>query len=1022
MAAQILAGSVAVGVVPSAVGFAEKLRAAIVPESAKVGEQAAQVITDAIRAKLEEFKGSVSVEANTGPATASIDRLRAETEKPAVMPVKVETTGGGGKAALGSKEALAAEGAAGGEALAGGFSKKTKEGFNKVGKDAAKGIAGIAIGSIYEGIKLQHSADVLTAAEKTKGIAIAANKPLIDAQAKAMQQYGVSYEQVNAGLTQLINTGTPMSVALRTQATAARVAAATGKDYTTVLASFVKGGGTAARMIKQLGVSQITGKDQATALGAASTFLANRIQQVGGIAKFAASQHISLGQAQKLATEAAGASVAAQDALASKGLTLTSATNLLTAAHDGNATALKKLNTVGLTQSQLQGLVTKGASGNIAAYNKLGIEVMPKTNTMTENLNQSTKILSNMYGKEASAATESFGMKVKAIRAELANVSGTIGLKVLPDLTKLMKLFANPDVLIAALAITGVVAAIWIFVKAVEFAKKAQQAFGVVTKGISKIISGDVVPAIAKQEAGTATLNATIAEQEVQIGALNAALAEQSGATEAAAGATTELDVAMDANPIGIIILAIVGLVAGLVLLYTHVKIVREIFKAAFKDIKAIVVDVFDWIRDHWKLLLAILGGPVGLAVALIASHFKDIEAVVKKTFDWISTNWAKIYDAISGPFIKAFDFVKKAFTKFYDDVIKPVIGTIGKVLSWLGLGSTKGVQGPGGGGGGTTGTSGAPPVLAAPKQTAAQAKAAAASTWTLDSFKPTAAPAAAVVATAAEKKAAAAAVAAASQAAHLSNATTSVANTTANATASKSLSAQEAAALVKAVAGDAKGTTAATKATQQDTIRIEYQKKIDAAKMAALVQRNNLRLALLQKEEQLYPAKAAQYAAQIAAFKKQDAMQVSAMSKQNAIALAALRGKTTPAAIAAAATAAGGTSTQNWLSGPLGRASIAQTGSANYLSGVPTLGSVTGATSSMSSLSGGSTMIPSAAPATSSTSGASAQSAFEKAVITRLGDIVAATDRVGADVGRAFNGQGRTSATRAAHMTRVGG
>src|ERR1035441_6399160 len=187
MAAQILAGSVAVGVVPSAVGFAEKLRAAIVPESAKVGEQAAQVITDAIRAKLEEFKGSVAVEANTGPATASIDRLRAETEKPAVMPVKVETTGGGGKGALGSKEALAAEGAAGGEALAGGFSKKTKEGFNKVGKDAAKGIAGIAIGSVYEGIKLQHSADVLTAAEKTKGIAIAANKPRSEEHTSELQ-------------------------------------------------------------------------------------------------------------------------------------------------------------------------------------------------------------------------------------------------------------------------------------------------------------------------------------------------------------------------------------------------------------------------------------------------------------------------------------------------------------------------------------------------------------------------------------------------------------------------------------------------------------------------------------------------------------------------------------------------------------------------------------------------------------------------------------------------------------------
>src|ERR1019366_8307058 len=130
MAAQILAGSVAVGVVPSAVGIAEKLRAAIVPESAKIGEQAAKVITDAIRVKLAEYKGVVSVNADPAPASASIDKLRAETEKPAVMPVEVKTVGGGIKGALGTDAALKAEGAKAGAAVSSGYNKKMKEGLN----------------------------------------------------------------------------------------------------------------------------------------------------------------------------------------------------------------------------------------------------------------------------------------------------------------------------------------------------------------------------------------------------------------------------------------------------------------------------------------------------------------------------------------------------------------------------------------------------------------------------------------------------------------------------------------------------------------------------------------------------------------------------------------------------------------------------------------------------------------------------------------------------------------------------
>ena len=169
--------------------------------------------------------------------------------------------------------------------------------------------------------------------------------------------------------------------------------------------------------------------------------------------------------------------------------------------------------------------------------------------------------------------------------------------------------------------------------------------------------------------------------------------------------AMAAFNIVMDMNPIGLVVIAIVALVAGLVIMYMKFKIVREI-----------VQDVWGWIKTHWPLLLAILLGPVGIAIGFIIRHFSTVKKVVGDVFKWISGTWSKIYDVISGPFTKAFDFVKKAFQTFYNDVIKPVISTIGTVLGWLGLGSTAGIKAPGGGSGGPSANRsnapGGPPVL----------------------------------------------------------------------------------------------------------------------------------------------------------------------------------------------------------------------------------------------------------------------------------------------------------------------
>jgi phage-related protein len=114
------------------------------------------------------------------------------------------------------------------------------------------------------------------------------------------------------------------------------------------------------------------------------------------------------------------------------------------------------------------------------------------------------------------------------------------------------------------------------------------------------------------------------------------------------------LDVALDANPIGIIILAIVALVAAFVILWTHSAAFRDFWIGAWKDIQGAAMaawhfldnDVIhpimsgidaavSFIKDHWQLLATILAtvllGPVAGLVVFLATHWQQVTADVSK-------------------------------------------------------------------------------------------------------------------------------------------------------------------------------------------------------------------------------------------------------------------------------------------------------------------------------------------------------------------------------------------------------
>lgn len=114
-------------------------------------------------------------------------------------------------------------------------------------------------------------------------------------------------------------------------------------------------------------------------------------------------------------------------------------------------------------------------------------------------------------------------------------------------------------------------------------------------------------------------------------------------ATYAWTAAQWALNVALNANPISLIIIALVALAAGIVLLWQHSQTFRDIVTGAFNAVWGAIQAVWNWISTNWPLLLAILTGPIGIAVYMIVTHWETIKAAFAAAWAFIQAVWAGV-------------------------------------------------------------------------------------------------------------------------------------------------------------------------------------------------------------------------------------------------------------------------------------------------------------------------------------------------------------------------------------------
>jgi SLT domain-containing protein len=138
---------------------------------------------------------------------------------------------------------------------------------------------------------------------------------------------------------------------------------------------------------------------------------------------------------------------------------------------------------------------------------------------------------------------------------------------------------------------------------------------------------------------------------------------------------------AMDANPIGLIIVGIGLLVAAIVLIATKTQWFQKLWSAIWGLVRKPVMAFVGWLKNNWQLVVwTILTGGIGLAVAMIVRHWDGVKHAFSATIDWVKHNWPWILGALGGPIGLAVVYI----VKHWDAVKKGAEGVYHAVVGWF--------------------------------------------------------------------------------------------------------------------------------------------------------------------------------------------------------------------------------------------------------------------------------------------------------------------------------------------------
>lgn len=143
--------------------------------------------------------------------------------------------------------------------------------------------------------------------------------------------------------------------------------------------------------------------------------------------------------------------------------------------------------------------------------------------------------------------------------------------------------------------------------------------------------------------------------------------------TKIAAAAQWLWNAALSANPIGLIILAIAALVAGLIWFFTQTETGKKIWAAAWAGIQAAVQWVVDWFKTSVIPFFQMMWGLIKIGwstlVGLVSGYFQIWLAVITTALNAIRAIWDAVWAAVSGTISIFVGFVMGVINGFIEGI-----------------------------------------------------------------------------------------------------------------------------------------------------------------------------------------------------------------------------------------------------------------------------------------------------------------------------------------------------------------
>jgi hypothetical protein len=184
----------------------------------------------------------------------------------------------------------------------------------------------------------------------------------------------------------------------------------------------------------------------------------------------------------------------------------------------------------------------------------------------------------------------------------------------------------------------------------------AQRELALAHKGVQVAIGSALLPAQAELYGSLLQIVQTVLpfvdNVNVMKGALIAA-AVGMGILKVATIASTVAQLGLDAAMlpvIGIIAAIVVGIAALIAigyLLYKNWDSIAALAGTVWATIESAAASVLDWFKSNWPLLLGILTGPFGLAIALIVTHWNAIKSAITSALTAIRTAVTTAWNAV---------------------------------------------------------------------------------------------------------------------------------------------------------------------------------------------------------------------------------------------------------------------------------------------------------------------------------------------------------------------------------------